>query len=207
MTMKRFAASILMFFLLMSGTASALNSRELQEAYRNSYNYEKIQNYDSAINALSEVYKAYKSTYTVNLRLGWLYYLKKNYANSLQYYKAAMTIAPKSIEAKLGYTLPLIAQNKYDDAIAVVRQILAADYCNYNGNLKYVYLLRLQKKYDLAIKISTNMLVLYPTDLSYLTELGLSQYGKGDKEKALTTFWNVAVLDPENPTAKGFLSK
>ncbi len=85
----------------------ALTEAQIKDAYYKSYTYEKMQDYENAINALSSVLNEYQDGYTVNLRMGWLYYLKTNYANSISHYQTAIKAAPSSIEAKLGYLNPL----------------------------------------------------------------------------------------------------
>jgi len=77
--------------------APTMSDTEIRDAYYKSYSYEKTQNYADAIKVITPVITAYPQGYTVNLRLGWLYYLGGNYANSKTYYQAAMKIAPASI--------------------------------------------------------------------------------------------------------------
>jgi len=139
--------------------------------------------------------------------MGWLYYLNQNYANSLEHYNKAKTISPYSLEAKLGYSLPLLAQQKYDQVEAETYQILNFDYYNYYGNLRLAFALRMQGKLELAEKITSKMLTIYPIDVSFLLEYGLVKYAQGDKETAVKTFIDVQILDPENVTAKEFLKK
>ena len=164
---------------------------EIRDTYHKSYRYEKAQNYADAIKALSPVIDAYPTAYTVNLRLGWLNYLTGGFA----------------IEAKLGHTLPLMAQEKWDDAAAVARQVLRIDPSNYLANLRLTYVLRLQKKFDAAEQILNGMLVLYPTDISLLTEFALIKLAKDNKPEAKRIFNDILTLDPENVTAKAQLSK
>ena len=48
----------------------------------------------------------------VILRVGWLQYLAANYNDSIESYKKALNLNPKSLEARLGMALPLLAQKK-----------------------------------------------------------------------------------------------
>ena len=92
----------ILVFLLMAVPLFALTDEEIREAYYKSYNYEKIGDYRNAMNALSPVLKEYPKAYTVNLRMGWLYYLNENYADALKHYEASMKVAPAATEARLG---------------------------------------------------------------------------------------------------------
>ena len=201
---------VLTFALLgaaLSAHAAALTETEIRDAYHKSYRYEKAQNYADAIKALAPVATAYPQGYTVNLRLGWLYYLSGSYATARTCYQTAIKTAPDSIEAKLGHLLPLLAQERYDDAETSAKQVLRIDPVNYLANLRLAFALRMQKKFDAAEQVLNGMLVLYPTDISLLTEFALIKLAKDQKADAKRVFNDVLTLDPENVTAKAQLSK
>ncbi len=90
--MKKILLSMV-FILSVSANAFAITDKDVSESYRKSYNYEKANNYNDAIKSLSTVYNTYKDAYTINLRLGWLYYLHADYANSKFHYDKAMKVA------------------------------------------------------------------------------------------------------------------
>jgi len=198
--------SIVLLFVFIS-SLFAITPEEIQEAYHKSFNYEQIEDYENAIRALSPVLDEYPNGYTVNLRLGWLYYLLGRYANSIEHYQKAVQIVPTSLEAKNGLMLPMLAQNKYSDAVSIAYQVVSVDHYNYYGNMRLAYSLRMLKKYDQAEQILNKMLAVYPTDITFLTELALVKYNQGDTEKAGNLMWDVQTLDPENETAKKYFSK
>ncbi len=202
--MKKFT---LLLSLILIANGFALTHEEIKDAYYKSYNYEKIENYTDAIKAIMIVYQEYPNGYTVNLRLGWLYYLNENYANSLSHYEKAIQISPYSIEAKLGHLLPLLAQEKYGEVEKEAFKILDVDYYNYYGNLRLIFALRMKEKYDVAEKIALKMLAVYPIDVSFLTEFGLIKHAQGKVDRAIQIFSDVLILDPENITAKNYLKK
>ena len=194
------------FFCQLS-PAAAPTDAEIRDAYHRSYRYEKAQNYADAIKALAPVITAYPQAYTVNLRLGWLNYLTGSFATARTHYQAAIKAAPDSLEAKLGHTLPLLAQEKWEEVELLAKQILRVDPANYTANLRLAYASRLQKKFDAAEAILNGTLVLYPTDISLLTELAIVQLAKDNKAEAKRLFNDIVILDPENVTAKAQLSK
>ena len=195
----------MLLLLLVSANLLALTDAEIRDAYYKSYNYEKIQNYSDAINTLMPVYNEFPNTYTVNLRLGWLYYLSTNSANAISHYDRSIKISPYSLEAKLGRLLPLLAQHRYGEVEKEAFQILNVDYYNYYGNLRLAYALRMQQKFDVAVKITQKMLAIYPIDVQFLTEFALGKIGLGETDEAMAVFSNILVLDPENVTAKSYL--
>ena len=197
----------MIFLFVFVSSLFAITPEEIQEAYHKSFNYEQIEDYENAIRSLSSVLSEYPNGYTVNLRLGWLYYLLGKYANSIEHYQKAVQIVPTSLEAKNGLMLPQLAQNKYSDVTSIAYQVVSVDHYNYYGNMRLAYSLRMQKKYDQAEKILNKMLAVYPTYITFLTERALVKYNQGDKEKAGSLMWDVLTLDPENETAKNYFSK
>ena len=195
----------LTFWLLAAAARAALSDAEIRDTYHQSYRYEKSQNYTDAIRALAPVIEAYPQGYTVNLRLGWLNYLKGAHATARAHYEAAIKIMPDSIEARLGHLLPLLAQERYTDAEAVARAVIRVDPANYYANLRLAFALRMQQKYDAAEDIVIRQLGYYPTDVSLLTEWGLIKTAKHLPAERI--FNDVLTLDPENVTAKAQLSR
>ncbi|CAK0769894.1 Tetratricopeptide repeat protein [uncultured Gammaproteobacteria bacterium] len=204
--MKRIlAAAISALLLVVVVPALALTAEEVQSAYYRSYGYERTQAYDDAIKALIPVADAYPHGYTVNLRLGWLYYLRAGHANAITHYRRALDAIPASLEARLGLLNPLLAFGRNDEAFVIVQQMLAVDRFNYYGNLRLAGLLHLQGKLDQAERVSRDMLALFPSDVSFLVELGSIKGDQGDAAAAALIFGDVLVLDPENIVARRFL--
>jgi len=193
--------------LITFSTAAATNDSWIKEAYSHSFHYEQTERYENAIKSLSSVVKAYPKGYTVNLRLGWLYYLVGRYSNSMAHYQVASKSAPGAIEPTLGLLLPQLAQERYAEAEQTAYRIIATDYYNYYANLHLSFALRKQKKSGLALKVVNKMLVKYPTNVAFLVELGMLYMELGEGEKAAEVFTTVTILDPENVTAKNQLTK
>ncbi len=205
MKQKIFLAIVIFNFFLINTLRAELKQDVIKEAYLKSYQYEKMGNYADAIKALQLVYNHYNDGYTVNLRLGFLYCANAKYANSTMHYLNAIQTSKYAITPKLGIMLVRIKQGQYEKAEEMGYQILNSDYYNYYGNLRMTFLLRQQKKYELAEKISTKMLALYPADAAFLAELGIIKYLTKEYKSAKLIFSNVLVLDPENVTAKEYL--
>jgi len=193
--------------LVLSSTSFSLTYKEIKDAYQKSYLYEKVGDYKDAIRALMSIYEAYPNGYTVNLRLGWLYYLWGKYENSIYHYKKAVKAIPTSVEAKLGLSLPLMAQQKWNEAENILYQVLKIDYYNYYGNLRLCLVLEGEKKYPLVESIALKMLAIYPTSVPFLVYLAKSYYHLGKLKEAKKIFKDILILDPENVIAKSYLKK
>lgn len=178
--------------------AAAPSATDLaNDATAKSIALEKEQKYDEAILALTAIRKP---SYLVNLRLGWLYYLKTDYTNSKQFYQMAMRMAPKAVEPRLGITLPLLAELRYAEVEGVARTILSLDANNYTGSLRLATSLRLQGKYRPARETNAAMLELYPTDVTFLSEQLLVSAALKQSDVA-SLAESILALDPENATA------
>ena len=196
-----------LLILMIPAFAYSMDYKEIKEAYTKSYIYEKSRDYKDAIKALMDVYKNYPNGYTVNLRLGWLYYLMGKYANSEFHYQKALKAIPTSVEAMLGLSLPLIAEEKWSDVESLMYRILKIDYYNYYGNLRLCLALRKLKKFSASEAVARKMLSLYPTDVNFLNELAISLFNQGKNSYAESIFENILILDPENPVAKTYIRK
>ena len=178
---------------------------DIKKAYYDSYNYEKMQDYKDAIKVLIPVYNQYPNGYTLNLRLGWLFFLSKQYQNALVHYRRASLISSFAIEPKLGMLKVYINLGDYDNALKIGDVILKEDYYNYYGNYYMILALKGKNEIKTAINLVDKMLVLYPTSTLFLVQLG-ELYFNIDKNKSKEIFENVLILDPNNVVAKDYLN-
>jgi len=184
-----------------------MTQKELEEAYSSSFKYETAQRYDKSISALSKVIKDYPTGYTVNYRLGWLYYLSGNYANALKNLETSLTAYPYSVEALNTINLVYAAQLAWEKVEVQSNKIMKIDYYNYYANYWYAVALFRQNKYDQAIKTADKMLAVFPSNVVFLNILAESKFLKGDKDGALSIFAGVIILDKDNETAKYYLGR
>jgi len=185
----------------------ALSNKEIQQIYYKSYNYEKMGDYKDAIKVLIPLYNKYPKGYTLNLRLGWLFYLNKKYTNSIKHYQKASISLPYSLEPKLGIIRDYIAMQDFKNALKTGNIILREDYYNYYGNYYEILALKGMKDYKDALNIAEKMITLYPTSVLFLNSLGEIYYKEGKKDLAKKIFNDVLILDPNNITAKNYLNK
>ncbi len=142
-------------------------------ALAQSYAHEKKGDYPHAIAALVKQGKSPADAYLLNFRLGWLHYVNGQYEEAERRYQAAIAVNPKSVEAKLGCLLPMLASMHYPQAEALARQIVKDDPRNYYANLRLVVALRAQQKFDDARNIIEAMLVTYPADTRFQRQLAI----------------------------------
>jgi len=198
---------IILSFLFVLVFGADYSYKQIQEAYFKSYNYEKMADYKDAIKVLIPIYKKYPDGYTINLRLGWLFFLNKNYKNSIKHYQKASMVLPNSIEPKLGLMRVYNYLGEYDKSLEVGNSLLKTDFYNYYGNYYEILALMGKKNYKVALEVSQKMLSLYPTSVMFLNLLAQNYYYLNKKDIAKEIFRNVLLLDPNNVVAKKYLEK
>jgi len=195
--MNIFMKSGFMVLFFSTFAFSAQMSESVKKDYFKSYDYEQMGKYSEAIKVLSPLYKKYPKGYTLNLRLGWLFYLKKRYTNSVKYYKKATLANMYALDPKLGMISVYLETQKYKEAEIVAQELIKIDFYNYYANLYMVQSLVAQNKLDVATKIINKMLVLYPTDIKYLEQLAIV-YQLQNSKYLLKLYEDILILDPNN---------
>ena len=179
----------------------------IKQAYYDSYNYEKMQNYPDAIKALSVVYEKYPKAYTPNFRLAWLFYLNKNYSDAVNHYQIAISLVPTSAEAKLGLIQVYQAIGKHEVAKRLVYDILQNDLYNYFANSYLVASLNATGEYDQSLKVIYKMLAYYPTDVYFLSKLAQVYVSQKNHKLAKGVYNDIIILDPANTQARSYLNQ
>jgi len=198
---------LIALLIIVSSLFSELSFKEIKKAYSSSIKYETATKYKLSISSLNKVIKEYPNGYTVNYRLGWLYYLSGNYANAMKHLNTALLTYPYSIEALNTINLVNVAKLEWDKVEAQSANIFKIDYYNYYANYWYAVALIRQAKYDQAVKISNKMLSVFPSNVTFLVILAESTYLGGDEKGGIKFFESVAILDKDNETAKYYLNK
>lgn len=198
---------ILTALLAISIFAGEMSFVDIQTCYYKSYKYETAEKYGKAVDAMKDVFTNYPNTYTVNFRLGWLYYLDGKYANALDHLETALLIYPSSLEVLNTINLLYVAREDWTKVEEQSAQVLQIDYYNEYANYWYSYGLKMLKKYDLAIKIDRKMLIVFPTSVTFLQELAENLFLSDKKEESRQIFETIIILDPSNAVAVTYLEK
>ncbi len=198
---------ILLVFLLVLGAVrlQAQTNAVLQKAFHNSYSDENNKNYTAAINDISPYYT--EGSYELNVRLGWLNYLNKNYNASQSYYLKAIAIKPGAIEAKFGYVKPLSYLQSWDKVLEQYLSILKIDPQNTAANYWTGVIYYNRKQYDAATKCFKAVVNLYPFDYDGNHMLGWSNLMSGKKAEAQACFEKALLIKPDDALSLDGLSK
>ncbi len=177
----------------------------LQKAFKNSYADENNKNYTAAINDISPYYS--EGSYELNVRLGWLNYLNKNYNASQTYYARAVNIKPNAVEAKFGYVKPLSYLQSWDKVRDQYNAILKIDPQNTQANYWLGVIYYNRKQYDAAIRCFKTVVSLYPFDYDGNHMLAWSCYFSGRKADAQNYFEKALLIKPDDTSSLDGLSK
>lgn len=184
------------FCLFIALQASAQSGIALQNAYKSSYAEEAKKNYTGAINEIKPFYS--DNDYEANLRLGWLYFLGKNYTASQTYYAKAVRLKPGSVEAKFGYIKPLVLLESWNNVVNQYNAILKIDPQNTQANYWMGVIYYNRKQYEIASRYFIKVVNLYPFDYDGNQMLGWSYLMAGNKALARFYFGKALLIKPDD---------
>lgn len=191
------------FILLFAFGVSASAQVSPSKVFENSYTKEASGDYQGAINELV-ILNGFD--YHKSIRLGWLYYLSRNYDASIRYYEQAVKLCPKAVEALLGLCSPLEALQKKDQLEIIYKKILAIDPMNTKVNYALGNIYYYQKNFALAEKYFDLVVSLYPFDYYSNLMAGWTKYFLGKKNEAKILFNTVLIISPTDKSAQEGLS-
>ncbi len=174
--------------------ANAQISSALQKAFQNSYTNESKKNYAGAISDVMPFYA--DNNYELNIRLGWLNYLNKNYTASQNYYLKAVNLKPNAIEAKFGYIKPLSLLVSWEKVLNQYNDILKIDPQNTQANYWAGVIYYNRKQYAAAVKLFGKVVSLYPFDYDGTHMLAWSYLFLGKKAEAKALFEKALLIKP-----------
>jgi len=201
--MKKYILILMVLLPVYLSVAQNNNSSDdILLAFKSSIEEESIGKYAQAILTMMKIYDKYADEYIVNLRLGWLHYLNKDFNSSLQYYQNAIAISNnKSIEAMLGITLPLSKRDDWDGVENYYKKVLDIDENNYTANLRLGQIKLNTENYLSAKSYLSKLIEMYPGDYETNLYLAWTYYYLGDKSTAHDLFIEVLILNPGDASA------
>lgn len=188
---KGLLAGILLCTVLL---ATAQQESKWQAAFSESYTQEANKQYAAAVNTIKAVYE--EKSYEINLRLGWLTYLNKEYATSQVYYQKAVALRPYALEAKFGLIQPLAALQLTDKTLLVYEDILKIDPQQTKANYWAGVIWYNRKKYETAARYFEKLVNLYPFDYDGNHMLAWTYLNMGRSNDAKLLFGKALLAKP-----------
>ena len=204
MTARRTFASLALMALvvLLPAVARSDASQEVQDLYRTSYREEAKGKATAALDAMKKIQTKSGATYFVSARQGWLAYLAGRFGESEAAYRAAIKSKPDSIEARLGLTLPLLAQKKWRPLEKACRDVLKLDAQNAVARARLAHAYYSIGNYPDSATVYRKLVRDYPAELDHQTGLGWALARMGRVGEAKKIFAEVLAVSPDNPNAR-----
>lgn len=184
--------------MLVNGVMSQ-SQTAIQNAFSRSYESEQAKKYSQAISDLKPIYKS--DSYFVNIRMGWLYYMSKQYTESIKYYNTAIALKPYAIEARFGCVKPLSAIESWNNVRAHYLQILKIDPQNTVANYWLGVIYYNRKDFGNALKNFEKVVNLYPLDYDSIVMLAWTKLNVGKTAEAKMLFNQALVIRPGDSSA------
>ena len=202
--MKRF--QFVCFFIFLSSQVLAKEiSFEERQFLNESYALELKGRYEDAMKRVMSIFKKNRENYWINLRLGYLFTLTKNYKNAVRHYTAAANIMERSVEPWAGISLLYMNLGDYNRALQANNEVLRRDLSNYYAQIRMTIALIQLKRYEEAYSRVEDGLKLYPSDPTFLEQKGflLMSFGQVDRAKDVLT--TLLMINPQNAYAKSIV--
>ena len=184
--------------------AAARAQADQSAAFSGSYSAEAKADYAEAIAPIRAIYTG---TYEQNLRLGWLYFLAKNYTAAAAHYQKAVEQRPYAIEPKLGLIKPLNALGQIDRMLATYESILKIDPQNTQANYWTGVIFLNRKSYTQAARYFERVVNLYPFDYDSNLSLAWAYFNLGKKAESRALDTNALLIRPGDAAATAGLKR
>lgn len=197
--------------LLLAFTAAMVlqtNGVAAQEAvWQSSYAYEAAGKYTDAMSVLDSVTANGPDAELKLLRRGWLYYLPGRMDESIREYRLAIERNPKSIDARLGLTLPLLATKRWREAEQASKAVLELAPSSYVGQVRLAIAQEGLQDWNAMLKTASSLTTSFPSDATSFVYLARANAWLGKKQEAIAAYNAVLVRAPSNTEAKNFIDK
>lgn len=190
---------VMMSSLLFISFTGFSQGESLSQTFLASYTFETNYEYLKAANVIKESKAA--TTYEGYLRMGWCYYLAKDYILSKANYEKSIELMPFAIEPHLGLVNPLSALGNWEQVLEQYQIILKTDPQNtltlYRVGLIYYN----RKEFSAAQKYFEKVVNLYPFDYDSTIMLAWTMIKQGKSIEANVLFNKALLMRPNDASA------
>jgi len=176
-----------------------------QAAWKSSVSAEVSKDYETAISQMKSYAENGGDKYNASVRLGWLYYSKKNYGGAEKYYQSAAKLSRGAVTPLMGLVNTYKASKQTRKAIRACKSVLVLDKTNYTASMILAGMLYEGKDYRASGLIYAKVGKLYPEDLNAMSGVAWCMVYEGKKSRALPIFTRLVVMSPNYAYAqKGY---
>lgn len=193
------------FSVVLTLTATSVSA--LESVWQNSYQLEAAGKYGEAIAAMDAIRVNDPDDELKLLRRGWLYYLSGSFNESIREYRFAIELNSRSVDARLGVTLPLLAQKRWREAEQNARAALELAPNNYIALVRLSIALEARSNWVAMEKTAATMVAGYPSDATAYLYLARVKVQLGKRDEAIAAYTAVLSRSPGQREARAYLAK
>ncbi len=171
--------------------------------WKQSQRFEEKGDYEQAASAIEHAAST-DNEYAV-LRYAYLKYKQGEYNDSIEYYNKAIKLNAKSLDAKLGITLPYIAQGRWRQVKVYTRQVLTKSDWDYTAHERLMMAEDGDKKWHSLGRHSGKLTTIYPTDATTLAYHARAKARLGNTPVASAAYKKVLMREPDHAEANEYL--
>ncbi|MBE9559978.1 MAG: tetratricopeptide repeat protein [Proteobacteria bacterium] len=190
-------------FITLFFTSLACNADD--SVWKRSHDMEAKGDYEGAA-AIIKPWAASDDEYAT-LRYASLKYLQGEYNESIEYYEKAIKLNPKSLSAKLGITLPQIAQGRWRQVKIYTRQVLVRSDWDYTAHQRLMMAEEAEKKWHSLGKHADELVEIYPADTDSYLYLARARAWMGNTPVAKKAYVEVLHRSPDNLEAETYVEE
>ncbi len=200
MKINKLLTSLLFGVTMISATAQ-------EAAWQQSYTLEAAGKYTEAIAAIDGVAANGPEAELKLLRRGWLFYLPGRFDESIREYRLAIDKNTRSVDARLGVIMPLLAAKRWAEAEKASKAALDVAPNNYTALLRLVIAQEAQQSWQGMYTTAKTMTDVYPTDTTAQVYLARSLAWMSKTAEAKATYAAVLTRYPGHLEAKAYIEK
>ena len=174
-------------------------------AWQESYTLENAGKYPQAAAVLESLLRESPNHEFAIMRRAWLNYLQAKYGDALRDYNQVLSLNPRSLEARLGLTLPLMAQQRWKEAATEARKVIAVSAWDYTAHARLLVCEEGEKSWAELSRHAVEVAAQYPSDATARVYLARAEAWLGNKGKAKAAYLQVLERYPGHLEAMNYL--
>jgi tetratricopeptide (TPR) repeat protein len=194
---------LMMLVMLLASNLALAQGNEWHESYA----LESAGKYAQAAASMEAILLAAPDHEFALMRRAWLNYLQGSYNAALRDYNQVLTLNPKSLEARLGLTLPLLAQQRWREAALEANKVIALSAWDYTAHVRLMVCEDGEHKWEELSRHASELAARYPSDATVLVYLARAEAWKGNVKNARFAYAKVLERMPSHAEAAAYLKK
>jgi tetratricopeptide (TPR) repeat protein len=205
--MKNRLACLAVALLVYTGLVSAQSGKGVISAWQESYKQEAAGKYAPAQFALEPILRDSPGNDFALMRRAWLNYLQGRHHDAVRDYTQALLLNPRSLEARLALSLPLMAQQQWKEAEIELRKVIGVSAWDYTAHSRLLVCEEGQRKWNELAQHAAELASRYPSDANALLYLARGEAWLGNVKKAQAAYMQVLERAPAHVEAANYLLK